>query len=144
MRFNGRRWWMGLGLVLLGMFGSMTDVRAQVVPVDSYELRYYAPGAAAPTQTETFPGAAAVCDLPEPTGTVTVNPTRAYFSDINRAGRWCMISFAQNGVVASSPVGNYEATIVLTNAGGASGESPRAPFSRLAVPPAPVELRFGR
>lgn len=126
------------------MMLSASGVSGQTVTVDSYEIRYYAPGASAPTQSSTFAAAAATCNQPDPGPASSVNPTRAIWDDPNNAGRVCIQQFTAGDVLLSLPMGNYEAALVAVNQAGASGESPRGPFSRLALPPVPSGLRLGR
>lgn len=112
--------------------------------VDSYEFRHYAQGAQAPVQTDTFLAAGTTCNQAPPTGTSNVNPTRAIWDDPNNAGRVCIYTFQSGSRLFSLPVGNYEGTLVAVNAGGASGESSRAPFMRINAPPVPSGLRLAR
>lgn len=119
-------------------------VSAQTAPIDSYENRHYAAGAAAPTQTYTFPATATVCNQADPGSGVTVNPTRLIWDDPANPGRVCIHQFAAGSTLFSLPIGNYEGTLIAVNQGGASGESPRAPFSRLGPPSVPSGVRYGR
>lgn len=123
---------------------SLTAVPARAQTVESYQIQHYAVGATAPVQTDTFPAAAASCDQPDPGPASTVNPTRVIFADPVNAGRFCVYAVASGSQLFSLPVGNYEGSLVAINQGGASGESSRAPFSRLNAPPVPTAFRFGR
>ena len=115
--------------------------------IDSYQILYYAVGATAPLQTETFLAPAAVCNQAAPTVTTTVNPTRLIWDDAALAGRVCIAPISQTptGPLFSLPIGaSYEGTLVAVNAAGNSGESNRAPFSRLAAAAARSGVRFSR
>lgn len=112
--------------------------------VDTYQLRYFAPGAAEPFQVgDAFPAAAALCNQADPGPLSTINPTRVVWDDAAHPGRVCTYVVPSTGLLPALPVGNYEGTLLAVNAAG-SAESARSPFTRLAPPPVPSGLRFVR
>lgn len=136
---------MTLGKVVWGavvVLGFALSAEAQ--SIDSYRIQYYAPGAAAPMQNETFTAAAAQCNQAPISSADTINPSRVSWADPNAAGRTCLYVPPTGATLFSLPVGSYEATLVAINSLGSSGESNRAPFSRAAVPSAPVGFRLIR
>ena len=141
MRYAHPIGWLSL---LVALCVTLTPTGASAQAVESYQLRHYAVGATEPVQTDAFAAAAASCDQPDHGPASTVNPTRVIFADPNNAGRFCIYQFATGSPLFSLPVGNYEGALVAINQGGASGESPRAPFSRLSAPPVPTAFRYGR
>ncbi len=110
----------------------------------SYQASYYNAGAPAPIQTETFAATAAVCNQAPPAVTTTVNPTRVVFDDIANAGKVCILTEPAGGTLLSFPVGSYEGTLAAVNTAGASAESARAPFSRVALLSAPTNVKLVR
>lgn len=138
-------------LLLAAMFAVLVPVAAmaQTMP-DSYQLKYYAAGAAAPLQqTDAFLSGAANCNAEPPQvqpTELTVNPSVAVWDDPVNAGKVCIYAFPQNGALFSLPIGQtFQATMVGINSAGASAESARSnPFSRLGPPPAPTGLLFVR
>jgi hypothetical protein len=121
---------LAFGLVIVpGVAGAQT--------IDSYRLNYYNPGAAAPLQqSDAFPASGVACNVEKPTVINTINPTTAVWDDPANAGKVCMFIIPTTGTLPSLPLGSYEATLVAINSAGASAESNRAPFSRLALPAA--------
>lgn len=130
-------------LVMLGWLGMPSRGLAQS---DSYQLRYYAPGATAPLQSsDIWTTAEIVCNQVPPTVTNSVNPTRVIWDDPANAGRVCIYTVPSVGkTLYSLPVGSYEGTLALTNAAGEGAESARAPFSRAAVPGVLTGVRLVR
>jgi len=130
------------GLVL-GCLLWATTLSAQTI--DSYVIRIYVVGASSPLQAETVLAAATVCNQPDPGALSTVNPTRIVWDDGAHPGQVCTFTETAGGVLVSVPVGaNYEGTLSAVNAAGASAESARAPFQRLAVPLVPTHVRMVR
>lgn len=130
---------LGVGLVLVGS----RVVEAQAIT--SYELHYYAVGAAVATATEGFSASSVVCNQAPPTSTVTVNPTMVVWDDPALPGRVCRWDAPATALLQTAPIGAWEAALVAINSAGVSPESARAPFSRAAVPaPAPTGLRVVR
>jgi PKD repeat protein len=127
--------WVGAILLLAQTLG------AQTLPIDSYKERFYAVGASAPTQTNSFQASAVTCNVTLPTGT-TVNPTTLYWTDLGNAGKFCKID--RSAILAAVPIGNYEATLSAVNAAGESAESNRAPFVRATPPSAPTNVAYLR
>lgn len=117
---------------------------AQLPGVTGYEVRFYDFNAASPRQVEQFPADAATCNqAPSSPNASTVNPTKFEFDDAAATGRVCHIFEVLNtGALFSVPIGQqFQATILQRNAAGLSGESNRAPFSRLAPPPGVTGFR---
>jgi hypothetical protein len=114
--------------------------------VDTFQVRYYGPGAITPFQQgETFPLTAAVCNQVSPTTISTVNPTRIVWDDPANAGRVCIYTIPATGGLPSLPIpGTFEGSITITTAAGTSAESARVPFSRSPGPAAPLGLKFTR
>lgn len=134
--------WIRLALVcgLLGIAGSL---QAQSLPT-SYQAAFYNAGAAQPLQqSDTFLRTAASCNQTAPTTVSTVNPTRVVWNDEANPGKVCVFAFPSSAALFSLPIpGSYEATLKAVNAAGASAESNRAPFSRLAPSAVPTGLQF--
>lgn len=122
----------------------LVPISAAAQTIDSYQAKYYNAGAPSPVQTESFPVSAASCNQAPPVITSTVNPSRVVWDDPANPGKVCIYSAAPSGPLFSIPVGNYEGTLTAINAAGASAESARVPFSRLAVPPVPTGVRVNR
>jgi hypothetical protein len=117
-------------LHILSLLLFATPLLAQ--PPTQYTLRLYLAGAAAPLSPPTvIPIASLVCNQAPPTGTTTVNPTRAVIDDPNNVGRVCIWTDTGTGPLFSVPFGGtYEATMTVSNLAGESPESNRAPFTR--------------
>lgn len=136
---------MRTGAIAALLLTSASAVQAQAPTIDSYQVRFYAPGAQQPMQqTENFPVAAVVCNQAPPVSPNTVNPTRYVWDDPAVAGRVCLHQEAQGGTLFALPVGSYEATIAAINTAGSSAESNRAPFSRQNVVAAPTGFKIVR
>lgn len=130
------------GCVTLFVLALASSASAQTA---SYQAKYYNAGATQPLQTETFQSTAAVCNQAAPTSTTTVNPTRIVWDDTANVGKVCIYSEATGGPLFSLPIGSsYEGTLTAVNAAGGSTESNRAPFSTLALPPAPTNFKVVR
>lgn len=111
-------------------------------PATSYVAKYYQQGATAPVQSETFQVAATVCNLVAPPATAsTVNPTKLVWDDPTNVGKVCQFVEPTSGPLFSVPLGTYEATLTAVNSAGSSAESNRAPFSKVAAPGTPVNLK---
>ena len=109
---------------------------------EAFTVSFYDQGASAPRSSHTFTASEAVCDQPALSSTSAVNPTTLVWDDPQRAGRTCRWSDQGSGPIFALPVGfSYEATLRASNVAGSSGESNRAPFSRLGVPAAPANFR---
>ena len=121
-------------------------VVAQTPPqIDSYQVRYYAPGAQAPLQqSDAFPSTSVQCNQVPPTILVTVNPTRLVWDDPAVPGRVCVMGLSGGSALVSFPVGNYEGTLAAINSAGSSPESGRAAFSRAATLSAPANFHLVR
>lgn len=133
-------------LWLLLVLGMPLPALAQVPTYfDTAQVKYYAPGATAPlTQSDAFLASAVLCNQAPVANPSTINPGRVTWDDPANVGRICVFVAPPAAALLAFPVGNYEATLSLSNAAGASADSARAPFSRLAVPAAPLNPRFIR
>lgn len=133
-------------VVLTVAFALLTaSAFAQNQQIDSYVVKYYAPGAPQPMQqTDAFQASAVQCNQVAPSGGSTVNPNRLIWDDPAVSGRVCIHTIAPGATLLSLPVGNYEATLSANNGAGGSSESNRASFSRQTSPGAPSGFRFIR
>ena len=118
---------------------------ASAQSITDYQLKYYAVGASAPTQTESFTAAAVTCNQTPPSaGASTVNPTKVSWDDPSTAGRACIYIAPAGAPLVSLPVGSFEGTLTAINAAGSSPESARVGFTRLAAPAVLSGLRLTR
>ena len=131
-----RRFVLGILLLLPAPLSAQT--------ISDYTVRYYLTGAAAPLQTQAFTASSVTCNLPPPPPTSVINPTRLLWDDPANAGQVCQYVPGTGDVLLSFPAGAYEGTLAASNAGGVSGESARAPFSRVNPPLVPVGFRVVR
>jgi hypothetical protein len=119
---------------------------AQTGQPTEWTLRVYPAGGQTPTTTLTVPAAQVSCDQPDTPdpGTPSTNPTFWAWDDPAIAGRDCR--FTDQARFDALPDGQYEGTVVATNADGSSPESARVPFVRRRPnpPAAPTGLRFSR
>ena len=118
------------------------------LPVDTYELRLYASGAAAPMTSSQIAASATTCNLPDRpvTPQPVVNPTLVTWLDPQNAGRICEWTPGgqPGGPLVQLPDGNHEAVVVSIYLGVAGPESPRVPFLRVVPRPAPTGVRLIR
>ena len=121
----------------------MSAVAASAQSITQYQANYYNAGAPSPVQSETFLVAVPTCNQVAP-AVNTVNPTRLIWDDIANVGKVCIFTGSPTGPLFSLPIGSYEATLIAVNGAGPSPESVRAPFSRLASPATPTNVKAVR
>lgn len=118
-------------------------VIASPVFAQSYDLKVYAVGAAAPQQAFTLPTVSCGQE-PAPLTASNVNPTTVEWTDVLNAGKVCRYVDTGSGPIVSRPLGAYEATLSVTTDAGTSAESGRAPFFLKPLPGVPSGLRLFR
>lgn len=121
----------------------LLPLSVQAQGLTSYELRVYLLGATTPLSTTPFQSTDVTCNLVPPALGSTVNPTRILWDDPDNIGKSCQWT-GGSGLLVSLPASAYEATLVAINAAGPSGESNKAPFSRLNLAPVPQHLLLTR
>ena len=111
-------------------------------PATSFTARYYTVGGTTPVQSETFAAAALSCNQALPTTPDSTNPTRLFFKDNSNSSStvtlYCIYTTPTTSPLRTLPAGNYEGSLLATNAGGSSPESTRIAFSRIVVVVTPV------
>lgn len=104
----------------------------------SYTLKTFNVGAAQPLQTFSLQATATVCNQVKPADT-TVNPGKVGWADPVNAGKVCIWTDPGTGPLFAAPTpGSYELTVAAVNTAGASADSARVPFARLAAPTVPT------
>jgi hypothetical protein len=115
---------------------------AQAQSPDTYELKLYTVGSAAPLSTTALAPADVLCNQPAAASANTVNPRGFQWDDPALAGRVCVWRQSTAGpLVALATPGIYEAALVRANASGVSLESARVSFSKAPLPAAVTGLR---
>ena len=130
----------GVLALVLAIVGALS-ARAQGV-AESYQVKYYAPGATAPMQqSDAFPASAVQCGQSPPAApSVVANPTRVIWTDPANGGLVCIYTFPPAGALFALPIGSYEGTLTAANSFAASAERARAPFTRADTRPPGVPL----
>ncbi len=123
---------------------------AMAQTIDSYEARWYNPGAVSPISTYAFDASNVSCGQPAPApdASSTINPSTGatiVWDDPDSSGSVCTHAADPSSTLFALPIpGDYEAALIAINAVGQSGESNRAPFDMLNPPDAQTGTRVVR